>query len=106
MFKPISALAAAALVLSAMPGWAGTPPTSMVSYGDLDLASARGRAKLALRVQRAAEAVCGVEFSFDLDEAHRVRKCRRDTRLDAQDAVALAIARFRNEASDRLAAGR
>src|SRR5206468_1847311 len=57
-----------------------------VAFGDLDLATAAGRAKLRYRIGIALEAVCGSYDGALIDEEHDIKLCRKKTRarIDAQ----------------------
>ena len=82
---PFAALAALLPLASVS---AEPPPRSLaVGYGDLDIVSAEGRAKLERRVQRAADEVCGGASDLDLAGQNEMRRCRTETA-----AIALAKA--------------
>lgn len=102
MFKTI--LAAAALALVSAPATAQTAPTRNVEVGDLDLASAKGRATLDDRIRWAVKAVCGTANSSDPKDATRVYKCRKAAGVEARHSAELAIARTQQLAAERLAA--
>jgi UrcA family protein len=78
------ASAAAALTLTAAPAAATdivvAPETITVrvSYADLNLASAEGRARLDRRIAGAARSICGSFFAVDLRMAALVQDCRED----------------------------
>jgi UrcA family protein len=61
--------------------------TVRVSFADLNLASAEGRARLDRRIAGAARSICGDFFPADLETAALVKTCREDaiasTRLPA-----------------------
>ena len=60
------AVAVFAAALCAVPALAAPAPQLWVAVGDVNLASAAGRATALGRIQAAAEAVCGpVQYSFD-----------------------------------------
>ena len=49
-----------------------------VRYADLDLATAKGQARLEVRLRSAANAVCGTNYGFSpLSEAMEARRCYR-----------------------------
>ena len=106
MFKTITSLAAAAFILAATPVQAENPPSRAVGYGDLDLSSPQGQAKLASRIRGAVTAVCGAPNPLDLREVSNVRKCRRTASDNGRSDAAVAITHFRTQATDRLAARR
>jgi UrcA family protein len=54
-------------------------PTRAVSYADLDMASADGRARLEQRIHAAARAVCGQPSPVDLRSYFETRACRAET---------------------------
>jgi UrcA family protein len=63
--------------------------TTAVAYGDLDLSTARGRHQLDVRLQRAADAVCGVDHTVtDLAESAARSTCRNHALIDARHALA------------------
>lgn len=87
MLKPI--LFAAATLVSAVslsPAFAkpAAPPTRIVSYADLDLNTAAGRARLDRRIEAAVRQVCGEATSFDLARRQAVRDCVADTRANVR----------------------
>ena len=106
MFKTslvfVASLLAAASALSgaAAPAFAASPQqaqTRAVSYADLDLSSAAGRARLEQRLATAVRAVCGRAAPTDLNGLAQVALCRDETLADAQaqlrrGEVILAIA--------------
>lgn len=68
-----------------------------VEIGDLDLATARGQKMLALRVHRAARALCAAEAVETLPQTIRARReCTRQAQAAAM-AVAEAAIRARAE---------
>jgi UrcA family protein len=64
--------------------------TVRVSYADLNLASAEGRARLDRRIAGAARSICGSFFPADLDMATLVRDCRADAIASARIPTAVA----------------
>jgi UrcA family protein len=87
MLKTSFAIAAALLAAALTPAPAaanGTlhshPAQVRVAYGDLDLASAAGRARLEQRLDTAVRTVCGDASLTDLLGQAAVRQCLRDTR--------------------------
>src|SRR5688572_18120724 len=90
------ASATAALTLTAAPAAATdivvAPETITVrvSYADLNLASAEGRARLDRRIAGAARSICGSVFGPDLRMAALVQDCREDAIASARLPAALA----------------
>ena len=90
------ASAAASLSLTAAPAAASdivvAPETITVrvSYADLNLASAQGRARLDRRIAGAARSICGSFFPADLEMAALVKDCRADAIGSAQIPTAVA----------------
>ena len=82
MLLSLAALAAALPAASAPP-----PATLRVATADLDLASAQGRTRLDRRLHRAARAVCGEPYGFDLAGQNAARRCRVATVQIAQSAA-------------------
>jgi UrcA family protein len=54
-------------------------PTRAVSYADLDMSSADGRARLDQRIRSAARAVCGSPSPIDVRSYFEMRDCRAET---------------------------
>ncbi len=86
---------AAALLASATPALSqGSTHSVAVHYGDLDLASAEGRATLDSRLRQAVRTACGDPSPADLRGQNRAADCRADLtrglaeRLDAVYAAA------------------
>lgn len=76
--KTISILAAA-LLAGATPALAQPATHSVaVHYGDLDLASADGRATLDSRLRQAVRTACGDPSPADLRGQNRASDCRED----------------------------
>ena len=80
-------LATSVTVAAASPSAAAT--AVRVSYADLDLSSATGRATLDSRLDRAVSKVC---FSADQLDLGNVRACRLALREQAQSNAKLAYA--------------
>lgn len=77
------AAAMVATSVSVMASSQAQAATAHVRYGDLDLATASGRATLDGRIDRAARAVCWIEnSSMTATEA-----CRRDSVANAQETL-------------------
>ena len=64
--------------------------TVRVSYADLNLASAEGRAQLDRRIAGAARSICGTYFPTDLRMFALVRDCREDAIASARIPTAVA----------------
>ena len=58
--------------------------TIRVSYADLNLASAEGRAALDRRIAGAARSLCGTYFATDLQTQALVQDCREDAIASAR----------------------
>ena len=73
------------LAATASPAIAAPPAaqTRIVSYADLDLTRAAGRATLERRIDRAVRAVCGRAAPTDLNGLDQVQLCRAETLADA-----------------------
>ncbi|HYD12152.1 MAG TPA: UrcA family protein [Allosphingosinicella sp.] len=98
-------LTAVALPLPAAAQAASQPEGVRVSYADLDLSRAEGRATLSGRISRAAAQVCGRSSSWNPVHTLLVSQCLVNARRDAQAQVETAIARAQERASaTRLAA--
>lgn len=71
------------LTIVALTGTATAKPdhnTVHVDYVDLDLSSARGRAALDARIERALRDVCRTRFSRSVRAAAQMRACLTETR--------------------------
>ena len=88
---------------AASPALAAPPEaqTRIVSYADLDLSGAAGRARLQQRIDTAVRAVCGRAAPTDLNGLNAVQLCRAETLADAaaqwrrgEVLVAFAAPRF------------
>jgi UrcA family protein len=66
--------------------------TVRVSYADLNLATAQGRAQLDRRVAGAARGICGAFFPSDLRMTALVQDCREDAIASARIPTAVASA--------------
>jgi UrcA family protein len=81
MMSPIMMAVAAMLATSAVSGSpnlvAQSGPAIHVGYGDLDLSSAPGRARLVGRIQFAAERLCGQPAIESLDMRAKRAECFR-----------------------------
>lgn len=93
MFKTPILLAASLLTSATLlagaagPAFAAPPApaaqTRIVSYADLDLSNAAGRARLDQRIGSAVRAVCGRAAPTDLNGLAQVQACRDETLADA-----------------------
>lgn len=83
----LASLVSAGTFLTAAAGPAiAAPPaaeTRVVSYADLNLATAAGRARLESRIGRAVRSVCGRASLLDLNGLAQVQLCRDETYADA-----------------------
>lgn len=68
----------------------------VVRYGDLNLASAAGQARLERRVQTAVDAVCPAGFVLDLGAAAHANACKVAAYEDARSQMDEVIARARS----------
>ncbi|HEY0621844.1 UrcA family protein [Sphingomonas sp.] len=101
LFNLARAAAIAAALIAAVPAFAGGAKSANVSYADLNLASALGKATFERRVSRAADRVCGVELGRDIVAQAAAKRCAAAARESARPAVELA---YRNAANRQLAA--
>ena len=91
-----TACAAATLSMTAAPASAADitvmpeTVTVRVSYADLNLASAQGRAQLDRRIAGAARSICGTYFPTDLRMFALVQNCREDAIASARIPTAVA----------------
>jgi UrcA family protein len=92
----LAAVAAATLMTGIAVSPAVAQEAIAVPYGDLNLASPAGRARLEGRVFRAATALCGRYDARDLRLSALSRACRDDAVAGAQREAALGGARYAN----------
>ena len=78
-------------------------PTALVRYGDLNLASHAGRARLDRRVGLAARKLCGTYMTQEHNAARPVRACQSAVFASAKPQVEAVIAAYDN--GQRLALG-
>lgn len=72
--------------------------TVSVGYGDLDLASEAGVARLDHRIDAAIDTVCGDTLGQQpLTKVMAIRKCAKDTRADVAGPRQIAIAKARGQ---------
>lgn len=88
-----AALISTSFAAPALAGAPGVAVTERVSYADLDLSTASGRAALDARVRRAVYSACGAASEADPRGGNQVRRCRADARLRAGAQTELASAR-------------
>jgi UrcA family protein len=87
-----SALAAAALLAIGVPAFAADAST-VVRFGDLNLASAKGARVLAQRIHEAADSVCGPSLAhLDLAAENNRRVCVANTEAAAHRQLQAQIA--------------
>ncbi|HYJ53177.1 MAG TPA: UrcA family protein [Allosphingosinicella sp.] len=67
-----------------------------VRYGDLNLASASGQARLEDRVRNAVDAVCPAGFAIDLNAAAQSNSCKVAAFTDARSQMDAVIAQARS----------
>jgi len=89
----LTAIVTAVLALTAAAGSASAqddgPPTARVSYADLDLSNASGRATLGARVSHAVDLVCGeAPRPLELDRMAAWDHCRATARASADKQLA------------------
>ena len=102
--KTIATTLAAMFALAASP--VSAQSVRSIGYGDLDLGSPQGQAELSIRVARAVKAVCGQPTPSAPREVMATRSCRREAGEAALRGVEQAIAQYRSQATERLAARR
>lgn len=88
MLKTSLVIAASVLTAASILGGTAAPafaqpaaaaPTRVVSYADLNLSSAAGRAVLDSRLNAAVRDVCGQAYPIDLNSVGQVVQCRQET---------------------------
>ena len=92
----LAALAAATSLVVPTVSQAAERSSVRVSYADLNLATDFGQHKLQRRIAFAAELVCDKADPLNLAFARAVAECRNGAILDAQPAVAAAVASARH----------
>lgn len=95
------AVAITAALLASVPAIAGDEKSVKVSYADLNLSSANGRAVFDRRIASAIRNVCGPTNQRDFAMDKAARRCASTSRESVRPAVELA---HRNAASRQLAA--
>ena len=106
----IAALAALSLGSGAYAGTAGNPfaqDSAVLSLGGLDLATADGQQRLAVRVDQAARAVCGERLAtIHIDLETRARECRSDVAEQVREQIEARSAEAARTSTIRLASAR
>jgi UrcA family protein len=95
------AAAIAAALIAVVPAFAGGAKSANVSYADLNLASASGKATFERRIVRAADRICGVALERHLALQQAAKQCAAGARESARPSIELA---YRNAANRQLAA--
>lgn len=78
--------------------------TTQVTYGDLNLQSAKGAKALETRVARAATKVCGAPDTPSVKDIQEVATCRTIALEDARPAMELALDKARKGSVEILVA--
>ncbi|MFN3451291.1 MAG: UrcA family protein [Sphingorhabdus sp.] len=68
--------------------------TKEVRHADLDLSSAAGRDRLALRIKQAVKQVCGTPRGFTIEERQDQKACEKQAHLRAAPESARIIAAY------------
>lgn len=103
----LRALAIAAALIAGAPALAQSDVRSMsVSYADLDISHAAGRAALERRIAGAAKTVCGFENSRELALMLAQRRCVTETIDRTQDVLMAAVEQRSTVRVARASAGR
>lgn len=89
----ITVLSATILACSAAPAFAEDAPSVVVSYKDLNLASAEGRKALKTRIAAAVETVCGRANRASVQQGREWAECRQLTAAAARQKADRVIAR-------------
>jgi UrcA family protein len=99
MLKTVTAfaavLAASALVIPTV-SYAEAPTSMTVSYADLDLLSAAGQHTLLRRIGTAADVVCEVGYTRELERMIAADQCRIGAIAGSRPAYEAAIGSFRH----------
>lgn len=105
----IGAAALAAAVFVSTPAFAATgnpfsADSAVLDLRGLDLASVDGQARLAIRMDQAATAVCGSGLSsVHLALGAQARSCREDVLADIRSRIAVATAKADSAKAAKLA---
>jgi UrcA family protein len=87
----IAVIVAASLGSAAFAGTTDNPfgrDSTVLTFKDLDLATAKGQQRLAVRVDQAARAVCGESLAtVHIDAEARARACRADVAEQVRDQI-------------------
>lgn len=86
--KTILAIAALALTAAAVPAHAESAPSISIRFGDLDLSSAAGQARLDGRINSAVNRAC-LTGSRDLAATGAERSCRAELAHKVRASIAL-----------------
>ena len=86
-------LTAMASIASATPAIADSK-TKEVRHADLDLSSAAGRDRLALRIKQAVKQVCGTPRGFTIEERQDQKACEKQAYLRAAPESQRIIAAY------------
>jgi UrcA family protein len=98
------AAAALSLCLAAAPALAAPPAGAAarrVSFADLDLATADGRAQLGHRIAMAIEQVCGSYAAASVSDTSDIDRCRAEARTGIETRLAALRARTMTEVALR-----
>jgi len=109
--KTIAIAIAAAIAAAAAPAVAQDlegPRSERVSFADLDLAQAAGRATLEHRVARAVNRLCRMPYAGDIHAMTQHRACRKEAWSSGRQELAAVYSRvdFATRAPMNLAASR
>ena len=74
-----------------IPPAAAGPLGNVVSYADLDLATADGVARLDRRIAAAVATACGTASGVDLAGQNDVRRCRLETSAAARRSLPVVV---------------
>jgi UrcA family protein len=108
MKKMLVSVALAAAALAAAPATAqeeAPVAQTLVTYGDLNIGNAAGRATLDRRIRAAARMVCGVEQAPGLAELNSLKTCR-DGAIGAAKAEVEQVLASRGAGSSIMVAAR
>lgn len=92
----IPVFAAAILAGSAAPALAEVEPSVVVSYSDLNLATAEGRQALESRIAVAVDTVCARPHPTSLQQSRISAECRKRSAADAQRQMRRVIGASEN----------
>ena len=95
----LAALGAAMLSAASVPALAGDAQGASLSYGDLDLGTAAGRATLASRYDQAAREKCGIADGQKAD--FKARNCYKNTGAQYRQFAAAILAQHDKAAQEK-----